>query len=88
MSWEGIAAIVAVAGLFFTIIVNIGVFSFFFGKFFAKFDGLVHVFGEFQKAFEKHMENEEKINKSMWAKLDTHSEKLVEHHQRILSLEK
>ena len=87
MNWQGIGVVVALVGLTFSLLGGLVGMSFFFGKFFTKFDGLVAVFTRFREDFEKHMEEETRQLNKLWGKVDGHGEKIVEHGQRIITLE-
>lgn len=88
MTWQGVGVIVALVGLLLSLIGGGFGMCFFFGKFFAKFDALISSFTDFKKDFEDHMKEEARQIEHLWKKTDIHGEKLVEHHQRIINLEK
>ena len=88
MGWEGIASITAIVGLLITLIGGGFSICFFFGKIISRFDNLINDFNQFVFGFKEHMVKEDATHNAMWGKIDGHSEKLVEHHQRIITLEK
>lgn len=87
MSWEGIASICALVGLIITIIGNVAVLSFFAGKIVSKLDAWTQIFTRFEKSYEINQSDEKSQRKAIWEKIDHHSEKLVEHQERIINLE-
>ena len=93
--WQQIALIVGIIGGIFTVIgaiisyvVAMNKISFFAGQFLAKIDQIGISFSNFEKAFEKHMDEEKKMCDAMWRKIDSQGDTLIEHSQRIGFIEK
>lgn len=83
-----IGGIFTVVGAIISYVVAMNKMSFFAGQFLAKIDQIGISFTNFEKAFEKHMEAEEKQTSALWKKIDGHGDTLIEHGQRISFIEK
>ena len=95
MNWQLLSIVVGIIVGFFAIlgavisyVVAMNKMAFFAGQFLAKIDNISISFSNFEKAFEKHMEDEKKMCDAMWRKIDTQGDTLIEHGQRIGFIEK
>lgn len=88
MTWESIGVLVAIAGLIITILGAALTWAFFVGKLFSSIDKMSAEFHRFAADFKDHMAKEDQTHLAMWTKLDGHTEKIVEHHQRLTFVEK
>lgn len=83
-----IGGVFTVLGAIFSYIWSANKMSFFAGQFLTKFDSLATGFSRFEKTFEEHMREEKTQSQAMWKKMDGHGDKLIEHEQRIIFVEK
>ena len=95
MNWQLVSIIVgivvgcfAILGAVISYVVAMNKMAFFAGQFLAKIDQIGISFSNFEKAFEKHMEDEKKMCDAMWRKIDNQGDMLIEHSQRIGFIEK
>lgn len=88
MTWEGWGVIITAVSLVLSLSGGAIGIAFAIGKFSEKFDALNKNFSDFVANFNEHMKEEKDTHKVMWERLDSHGEKLVEHHHRISAVEK
>lgn len=83
-----IGGIITVMGAIFSYIWSANKMAFYAGQFLTKVDGIGIAFSRFEKSFEEHMREEKIQSHAMWKKMDGHGDKLIEHEQRIINVEK
>lgn len=87
MSWEGIAAIAAIASVVIGALINAVTLAYFAGKFVSKMDAQTEVFAKFEKTYEKQVEDSKSSQQVMWNKIDDNQKRISAHDVRIKVLE-